>query len=107
MASSGAVRTSFNRRQAGAKPLGAQLVAQERELDEAFRMGTLTPAQLNTRTEAIGALQGRLRAVHLAAHLEMRAVLTGPQIATYDALRGYADGGAAPDAGHQHGTHPG
>lgn len=102
-----AVRASFGRMEGAAKPLGAQLVAQERELDAAFSAGTLTPAQLTARTDAIGALQGRLRAVHLAAHLEMRSVLTAPQIAAYDALRGYADGAAAPDPGHQHGMHRG
>ncbi len=48
----------------------------------------MTPARLGPETEAIGSLQGRLRGVHLAAHLEMRAVLSPTQIATYDMLQG-------------------
>ncbi len=83
-----AVRASFDRMQGQAKTLGAQLVAQERDLDAAFHAGTLTPAQLSAQTEALGALHGRLRAVHLAAHLEMRSVLTSPQIATYSPCAG-------------------
>ena len=32
---------------------------------------------------------GRLRYVHLAAHIEVRAVLTARQKESYDSLRGY------------------
>ena len=49
--------------------------------------------QLTTATTAIGDVQGRLRAVHLAAHLETRALLSPEQIAQYEKLRGYADAG--------------
>ena len=101
-----AVRASFHRMEAAAKPLGAELVERGRALDGAFRDGTATPARIAADAEAIGALQGRLRAVHLAAHLEMRAVLTPAQIAAYDALRGYADGGTVPPA-HSHHPQPG
>ena len=96
------VQTSFRRMEAAAKPLGAEIVARERDLDAEFQQGTMTPSRLATETEAIGSLQGRLRAVHLAAHLEMRAVLSPAQIAAYDTLRGYAGGDAArPVHGHQ------
>lgn len=96
-----AVQDSFRRMEAAAKPLGADLVAHERAMDDAFRGGTMTPARLAADTGAIGALQGRLRAVHLAAHLEVRDVLTPGQVAAYDRLRGYADGAAPP----AHGRH--
>jgi len=49
-------------------------------------------------------VQGRLRAVHLGAHLEMRRILTPGQVAVYDMLRGYGESAAAPQA--HHGTHP-
>jgi hypothetical protein len=42
----------------------------------------------------IGLLQGRPRAVHLGAHLEIQDVLTSTQVDRYMTLRGYA--------GHQH-----
>ena len=91
-----AVRRSFERMAARAKPLGAELVRRERALDDAFKRRAVTPADLAERTASIGAVQGRLRAVHLAAHLETRAVLTAGQVAHYDELRGYT-GDAAPD----------
>lgn len=100
-----AVQASFRRMEA-AKPLGAELVRREREMDTAFRQGTMTPARLAADTEEIGGLRGRLRGVHLAAHLDMRAILTPQQIAAYDMLRGYAGVAPAEPAGHQ-GRHRG
>lgn len=90
-----AVQRSFDRMTARAKSLGAELVRRERALDEAFARRSITPADLAGQTAAIGRVQGRLRAVHLAAHLETRAVLTPEQVARYDDLRGYT-GAAAP-----------
>jgi hypothetical protein len=52
-------------------------------------------------TGAIAELQGRLRAVHLSAHLETRALLNPDQIARYEQLRGYGDQ-QAPAQRHQH-----
>ena len=101
-----AAQASFGRMQAAAKPLGAEVAGLERTLDEAFRTGAVTPAVLAEATSTIGALQGRLRAVHLATHLEMRSALSGEQIALYDRLRGYAGAGSGPAGGHGGRTHP-
>jgi hypothetical protein len=101
-----AVQASFERMSAAAKPLGAELIERERALDRAFADGTVTGDTLADATAAIGALQGRLRAVHLVAHLETRAVLTPAQIARYDTLRGYSDvtlGPSEPSPHHHHG----
>ena len=103
----GAVQASFGRMEAAAKPLGAELIRRERALDDLFKAGTVTPEALAAETQAIAAVQGRLRAVHLAAHLEMRAVLRAEQVAAYDALRGYGGPGAGPDGGQAHRMHPG
>ena len=84
-----AVRASFARMEAAAKPLGAELVERERALDRAFAEGAADIESVRSMTTAIGGLQGRLRAVHLAAHVETRAALTGDQIRAYDAPRGY------------------
>ena len=43
-------------------------------------------------TAALGALNGRLREVHLAAHIVMRDALTPEQRADYALLRGYTSG---------------
>jgi len=100
-----AASDSFARMAAAAKPLGAELVDRERALDAAFRAGALTVGELDRRTDEIASLQGRLRAVHLGIHLEMKELLTPQQVAAYDTLRGYGRPAAAPSA--HHGMHPG
>jgi len=94
-----------DRMSAAARPLGAELIDQERALDRLFIQREITPERLSTATAAIGDLQARLRGVHLAAHLETRAALTTEQIAAYDSLRGYRAAGAASDARHGTGHH--
>jgi Spy/CpxP family protein refolding chaperone len=73
---------------AAAVPLGRQIVDAETTLDRAFATGTIDQAALTTLTERIGNLQGRLRAVHLSAHLATRKLLTADQITMYDSMRG-------------------
>lgn len=95
-----AVEASFRRMQDATRPVGTELVERERGLDAASREGMVMPARLQDATDAIGALQDRLRAVHVAAHTEMRSALTSGQVATYDALRGYTGAATAP-SGHR------
>ena len=94
------VQAIFDRMSTAAKPLGAELIERERALDQLFAKADISPDPLATTTAAIGELQGRLRAVHLAAHLETRALLSPDQIARYQQLRGYGDS-LAP-AEHRH-----
>lgn len=82
--------------------LGHRLIEAERSLDQAFRDGQIDAATLRSHVNTIAILQGELRTVHLETHLAQRALLSGDQIATYDALRGYA-GNAAPHAARKHG----
>jgi len=103
-----AVQQSFDRMAAASRPLGAEIVQRERTLDQAFKQHSITAENLASQTAEIGALQGRLRAVHLAAHLDVRAILTPEQVARYDELRGYADAAASHGSqGGHHGMHPG
>jgi len=88
------VTTIRDRMSAAARPLGDELIERERSLDRLFAQRDITSEQLTTATAAIGDVQGRLRAVHLAAHLETRALLSPEQIAQYEKLRGYADAGS-------------
>ena len=69
--------------------LGMQIVAAEADLDAAFAAGTLSEANLQRSVVEIGTLQGRLRAVHLSAHLATHALLGAEQISAYSRLRGY------------------
>jgi Spy/CpxP family protein refolding chaperone len=94
------VRAIFDRMSAAAKQLGAELVERERVLDGLFARREITADRLGVETAAIGELQGRLRSVHLAAHLEIRPLLNPEQIALYQRLRGYGD--AVAPATHHH-----
>jgi Spy/CpxP family protein refolding chaperone len=83
---------------------GTRIVELERELDALFAKGRVEDARMREITAEIGRAQGLLRAAHLAAHLEMRRLLSPRQIAKYDELRGYTAGrktrGAAAHDGH-------
>jgi hypothetical protein len=96
------VQAIFDRMSTAAKPLGIDLVEHERVLDQLFAKGEITSDRLAAETAAIADVQGRLRAVHLAAHLETRALLNADQIARYEHLRGYDDPGGEP-MHHHHG----
>lgn len=61
------------RMSAAAGLLGAEIIDRERALDRLFVQSQITPEALKAETAAIGELQGRLRAAHLATHLDTRA----------------------------------
>jgi hypothetical protein len=96
------VQLVFDRMSAAAKPLGDEVIAHERTLDQLFAVGRANHDSVAAEAASIGELQGRLHSVHLVAHLEMRTLLSSDQIATYLRLRGYGDG-AEPSRHH----HPG
>ena len=83
------------RMSATAKALGGEIIDREQELDPLFAQGQISPERLSAETAAISALQGRLRSVHLAAHLETRDVLTPDQLAGYRQLHSYGNQTAA------------
>jgi len=68
---------------------GEQIVQQEKALDRLFAFQKITRKQMETAIAEITALQGKLRLVHLQAHLETKQVMTPKQIKKYDQLRGY------------------
>lgn len=81
--------------------LGEQLIAAEAALDQLFATRAVSEVRLNATTDAIGAIQARLRAAHLRYHLRTTEVLTSEQIVLYVRLRGYED--ARPvDHPHRH-----
>ncbi len=102
-----AVQATFDTMLRQARELGGAIVAAERELDAAFAGASLDREGLEARTARIAELRGRLRFTHLAAHLDLRGVLTQEQTESYRRLRGYA---SSPGASHQHDPahrHPG
>jgi hypothetical protein len=96
--SASSIQALFQRMQAQARELGAALLDGEAQLDRMFRDETITADELARRSASLAALYGQLRAVHLSAHLETKALLSSEQVARYDELRGYGAAGAP----HQH-----
>ena len=86
------VERVFDGMKRDAQRVGAEILDEEQRLETGFRTATITEADLRSRVERIAALQGQLRAVHLAAHLATRAILSESQIARYNELRGYSPG---------------
>ncbi|MDH3600945.1 MAG: Spy/CpxP family protein refolding chaperone [Candidatus Tectomicrobia bacterium] len=83
--------------------LGQRIVDTERQLDHLFASKTITDATLQDQIRDIAATQGRLRVVHLKAHLAQHAILTSEQIQRYDTLRGYRrHGQQGPQHRHRH-----
>lgn len=80
--------------------LGERLVAVERALDRAFASGETTTEEVERLTGASASIEGRLRAAHLDAHLETRALLTEEQVENYGRLRGYGHDDHDPGVRH-------
>ena len=91
----------FESMKSQAMSLGKQLVDKEQLLDSRFAEGTITDAELEQLLTEIATIRGKLRAVHLLAHLAQRAVLTQDQVTLYDSLRGYQQ----PEALDEHAGH--
>ena len=89
----GKIQALFDGMQARAIALGREIVAAERDLDEKFKNREIDRDSLQALTGGIAGLEGELRFVHLATHLEMRTILTHHQVVLYDRVRGYDSGG--------------
>lgn len=92
-------RTIYEAVKSQAAALGRQLVQKERELDAEFASGSIDADSLASLVSEIGELQAEIRRVHLAAHIEQKALLDHRQVELYDRLRGYS---AARESGHEH-----
>ena len=83
------MQQALERMKARAVELGAQYVAAEKALDEAFKSGTADAAAIATRVAEANRLLGEVRMSHLAAHLEIAPLLSAEQRALYADRRGY------------------
>jgi len=93
----------FSQMEVSAKDMGADLVAAERALDEAFRSKKIDESSLSKLVKDIGNIESRLRAVHLGAHLQQTKILNDEQISEYMDLRGYNRAGHGNHHKHHHG----
>jgi Spy/CpxP family protein refolding chaperone len=84
----------FKEMQAAAKPLGTQVVALEKELGDLYASRSIDEPMLLQKVDALAALMGQLRVIHLRTHIRMTALLTADQIASYQRLRGYVSAGS-------------
>ena len=91
------VQDIFDAMQPEAQTLGRDLLDLEANLDEQFRNSSITYAMLEQLTSEISVVDGQLRAAHLAAHLDVTALLFKEQVDKYDELRGYSGESGAMD----------
>lgn len=75
-----------------AKKLGEDLVAAEIALDVLFLESAPDVAAVVDATAKVGAIEAKLRAVHLAAHIETKPLLSRHQTMIYAKHRGYDSG---------------
>jgi hypothetical protein len=83
------VRAVSDEMRAAVVPAGRRYLDALQALEENFRAGTLTEAELPGRVAETKRLEGELAAAHLVAHLKTAALLRPEQIAAYNRLRGY------------------
>ena len=86
-----AIQNSFEKMKEQAVNLGRQIVENEKELENLFRQTEITSDAVQAQTRKIAELQGNLRNAHLEAHLEMKKILSPPQVEKYNRLRGYTN----------------
>jgi len=79
----------YDRMHEQAVEYGEEILQQEQALDQLFDSQKISRKQMETATSEIANLQGKLRLVHLQAHLETKQVMTQKQVKMYDQLRGY------------------
>ncbi|MCV3269858.1 hypothetical protein [Roseobacter sinensis] len=94
-----AVEDIFARMNADARRLGAELVAAEAALGASFAEDKVDSAVLTALVAEAGRIEADLRAVHLAAHLETKPLMSRHQVMLYNQARGYRGGG---HGGHDH-----
>lgn len=100
------IEAVFAQMQTEAKQVGQEILQREAQFSADFANRTISEEEIMEQTEGLGQLYGRLRAVHLQAHLQITPLLSAEQLTQYDALRGYSTPlEQSPSDHHQHQTH--
>jgi len=87
---------------AKAKPLGEILIAAEAALDTLFAEGTPDAFAIAEATARIGTIDAELRAIHLAAHIDVKPLLSRHQQMIYATHRGYDSSHGGPKNHKRH-----
>ncbi len=69
---------------------GTELIEAERQLDQGFKSGDVTPILLKKLIENAETARAELRFVHLSRHLATIDLLSDAQTSEYSTLRGYS-----------------
>ena len=86
------IQAAYDAMHTEAVSIGMEIIEKEELLDRLFAHSMIDEKRLDESTGEIGRLKGKLRAVHLKAHLIAKNILTEKQIEAYDSLRGYGQG---------------
>lgn len=81
----------YDKMKTAAVNLGKDILRREKELDEFFRTASSGEDELEQMVTQLGTVYGKLRAVHLKAHLKTIALLSDKQVDMYNDLRGYGE----------------
>ena len=82
------VQKIYDVMRAQALSIGKLIVHEEERLHAAFGNKQVSQDTVDAISDRVGRLRGRLRAVHLVAHLGAKMILGREQIETYKTLRG-------------------
>ena len=93
----------FDRMNARARELGAQLVDTEKSLDAIFAGGDVDSAAARRTMSLAADIEAQIRWTHVSAHLSQTEILTHQQRQSYVELRGYRSEHQH-RGDHQHGT---
>jgi len=86
-----AIETIWSEMNQNARRLGERYVALEKQLNELFATGQITPETLKVLLSKIATVRAELRYTHLSSHLQTGPVLKPAQVALYNRLRGYSN----------------
>jgi Spy/CpxP family protein refolding chaperone len=81
------IQSIFEAMSESAHAKGDAIVKKEVELEKLFSTRKATEGEVKKLSKEIGALRGELRAVQLAAHIQVKQILTEKQVATYNSIR--------------------
>jgi hypothetical protein len=95
-------REAYNNMHKKAVSLGKFIIEKEKTLNSLFENQEIDEPRLKELVVDLGALKGKLRASHLAAHLEMKTILSPEQVERYDMLRGYLHEGGEGSGHYDH-----
>lgn len=85
-----------------ASEYGRLFVLNEEKIEQLFSENTVTPALLEKALRNSEEIRSKLRGVHLAAHIEQKALLSEQQVRLYDNLRGHTGSHSMQEKNHHH-----